>query len=139
MPEAFAVLSEEEKARIRHHLGYPQSDPVTNITLGIPAVTQTAFILEGQMQRVPESRMTICRTILGRLDVLDQLLFDSASMLAAERVDEITINLNQPNAIEAEYIRWVDRLADFFGAYKNPYSPRWGGGKRPLCGPVRNC
>jgi hypothetical protein len=138
--EAFAVLSNEEKARIRHHFGYPQSDPVTDIQLGVPALTQTAFILEGQMNRVPESRMTIARMLLGRLDTLENALFESATMLAAEKVDEITINLDQPNALEREYVRWLGRLEDFFGANRNPYSNRWSGtGVLPLNIPRARC
>lgn len=140
MAENFAILSEEEKARIRAHLGYPQSEAVTNIALGIPALTQVAFVLEGQMNRVPESRMMIARTLLGRLDLIEQRLFESVDYLAAEKVDEIVINIEQPNHLEREYIRWVDRLADFFGAVKNPYSDRWtGAGKQPLNVRVSHC
>jgi len=138
--EAFAQLSEPEKSRIRHHLGYPQTDRVTDIQLGIPALTQTAFLLEGAMNRVPESRMQLARKMLGILDSIEMKLVEATDYLVAEKVDEIVINLDQPDMLEKEYIRWVDRLADFFACVKNPYSPRWGGaGKMPLSIPMRNC
>jgi hypothetical protein len=132
VPENPAQLSEEEKARIRAHLGYPQTNPVTDIQLGVPALTQTAFLLEGAMTRVPESRMVICRKYLGILDDLEMQLVEAQRRLRAKKVGDIELNPEECQQLEIEYIRWVDRMADFFACTKNPYSPRWGGGKQPL-------
>lgn len=137
MPEVFAPLSDEEKGRIRHHLGYSQPSAVANIQLGIPALTQTSFLLEANMNRIPDTVVGIIRAGLSRLDQLEVKLFDTAFGLDAEKVDEIVINLDQPNHVEREYVRWVDRLADDLACVKNPYSVRWmGTGRSPLSVPV---
>jgi hypothetical protein len=90
------------------------------------------------MDRVPESQAQIVRKLIGVMDGLDQQLLDAQQYLVAGKLGEIEINLEVCNALEGEYTRWAQRLADALGAIVNPYSVRFYGGKQPLVVRVRH-
>lgn len=138
MADPETIFSEEEKARVRYHMGYLNTDPVLTITLGVPSLTQPAFILEGALNRLPQSRAQILRMLLGRLDTLDNDIFESRRRLKVRKVDEIEMNPTEPDDLEREYVRQAKRMSDFLGAPLNPYSTRWLAGRQPLSIPVRN-
>jgi hypothetical protein len=133
-----AVFSLEEKGRVLYHLGYLLQNPVLTLSLGVPALTQPAFLAASAMDRVPESQAQIVRKLIGVMDGLDQQLLDAQQYLVAGKLGEIEINLEVCNALEGEYTRWAQRLADALGAIVNPYSVRFYGGKQPLVVRVRH-
>ncbi|MCH7584457.1 MAG: type I restriction endonuclease subunit R [Acidobacteria bacterium] len=49
-------LQEADRARVRHHLGYLNVEPVSSIQLGFPAASQPQFLVEIAMDRIiPEA------------------------------------------------------------------------------------
>lgn len=132
-----AVLSEEEKARVRYHLGYPQTDPISSIQLGVPGAGQPQFLVEGQLERIPESAIGIIRGIIARCDSTDQRILESQERLAAKSVDEVDLNPDEPNLLRQEYRFWVQKLADNIGAPINAYASAFqAGGRASLNIPV---
>lgn len=130
--ENSAVFSLEEIGRALYHTGYTIQNPVLTMSLGIPALTQPAFLVYGAMTRVPESQKQVVQMLLGRLDVLDNEIFEARAYLTAEKLGEMTINLEVCNNLEREYTRQASRLADILGCILSPYSDRWNYGKQAL-------
>lgn len=120
-----ATLTEDEKARIRHHCGYPLISPVSSIQLGVPAASQPMFLLEHAMNLIPETAVGIIRNYVAILDTIEQRLIDSQTRFSAEKLGEITLRADEPERIEAEYTRWAKRLADDLGCPLNPFSDRF--------------
>jgi hypothetical protein len=127
-----AVLTEEEKARIRYHLGYPQTDPVASIQLGVPRASQPMFLVEGQMNRIPESAIALVRRCTAFCDATELRILESQERLAARSVDEVDMNPTEPDDLRKEYRFWVQRLADVLGAPINPYAAAFTAGASPL-------
>jgi hypothetical protein len=135
--EASTVFSLEEKARVRYHLGYLNIQPVLSIQLGVPAVSQTGFLVEAALDRVPVSQAGFVRRLLSTLDMTEARMIEAQERLAATRLGEITLNPDEIEKLEIEHTRWARRLGDFLGCPINPYSSDpASAGKRPLSGPV---
>lgn len=133
-----AILTEEEKARIRHHLGYIQTNPVSSIQLGVPRASQAQFLVETAMNTVPDTAIGLIRKYVAVLDKIEDRLIDAPTRFEAEKLGEITLNKDEPDMLEREYRRWAQRLADDLGVPLNTYSERFrtGGGSMPLNVPV---
>lgn len=131
-----AILTEEEKARIRYHLGYPQTDPVASIQLGVPRASQPMFLVEGQMNRIPDSAIALVRRCVANCDATDQRILECQERMAARRADEIDLNENEADMLRKEYRFWVQRLADILGAPINPFAAAFTAGASPLNVPV---
>jgi hypothetical protein len=134
---ALATLTEEEKARIRHHFGVPQTYPISDIQLGVPAAAQPMFILERQMNVIPNSAIAIIREDVAKCDTTEAELFQAQRRLKAKSVDSVDLNPDECDQRRAEYRYWVTKLGDDLGAPINAFSAafRTGGGM-PLNIPV---
>lgn len=135
-----AVLQEEEKVRIRHHLGYLQPNPVTTIQLGFPRASQPQFLVESAMNNIPEAAIGLIRKYVAYLDNIEDRLIGSLDRLQATRLAEITLNPDEQDKLEKEYYRWAMRLADDLGVPLNVYSERFrrGASGATLSVPVHN-
>jgi hypothetical protein len=134
---ANAVLTEEEKARIRYHGGYLQIFPASAIILGVPAATQPAFLVESAMEHIPESAIAIIRTLVARCDATEANIFGSQTRMVAKSVDEIDLNPDEADQLRGEYRYWVQKLYDNLGAPINAYASAFqSGGRPPLNIPV---
>jgi hypothetical protein len=136
MPSAVALLSEEEKDRILHHLGYVLTDPVASIQLGVPRASQPMFLVLSQFNRIPDHAVGLIRKYLAILDRIEDLLVDAMDRFAAKELGEITLRDNETDMLENEYARWARRLADDLGVPLNPFAARLWGGKASLSIPV---
>lgn len=122
---------------MRYHLGYLIADPVLTIQLGVPAVSQTGFLIEAAMDRIPASAAGMIRRMLGVLDGIEEKMLEAVDRLAARELGEITLNPDEPDALEKEHDRWARRLANLLGVPLNPFSlSPLEAGKRSLSGPV---
>ena len=131
-----AVLTEEEKARIRYHFGYPQTDPVASIQLGVPSASQPMFLLELQMNRIPDTAVALIRSCVARCDATEQRILECQERMAAKSIDEIDLNGNEATMLRTEYRYWVQKLADNLGAPINAFASAWQAGAQPLNVPM---
>ena len=118
----FVTFAEEEKARIRYHCGYLQSDPVLSALLGLKGLAQPQFLLEGQMGTFPETAVSLVRMLVGRCDQTEQQMFEAQERLAVKSVERIDMNENEIDELTERYRYWVLKLAEQFGAPVNAYS-----------------
>ena len=119
---AYAVLTEEEKNRIRYHGGYLLTDPAAAIVLGVPAAAQPAFIVEQQMNRIPESAIAIIRNLIAKCDITEQNILLAQTRMVARSVDEVDLNPDEADQLRKEYRHWIGRLYGALGGPTNAYS-----------------
>lgn len=128
-----AVLTEEEKARIRYHLGYLQVMPASAIILGIPAASQPAFLVEQAMEHIPDNAIAIIRNLVAKCDITENNIMLAQTRMVARSVDEIDLNPDEADQLRGEYRYWVQKLSDNLGAPINAYASAFqSGGRMPL-------
>lgn len=131
------VFTDEEKARIRHHTGYPEVQVAASIQFGIPRPAQMAFMLEPAMENLMPVAAPRVRSILTILDNLEQQMVDAQPYLVADQLEELHLAGSGDSKgrlitdrLEAEYRRWAGRLVDIFGVPLYPFSERFSTGAR---------
>ena len=121
-------LTEDEKVKIRHHLGYLNVAEAQTFVLGTPAAVETQFLVEGAMNRVKDSALVQVRRHIQILDTIEQQKVDDLELLAVNKVGEIDIRPDEQQALDGQYLRWQASLANLLGIYPNPWDKRNAGG-----------
>jgi len=135
--EPSVVFSQEEKTRIKYHLGYQVLQLAQSISLGVPAATQTSFMVDSVLEHTPVSAAGIVRMLLGRLDAIDARLTEVLGQVRVSQVDSIKLNPTAGDDLERERTRWVNRLANVLGVVPNPYAQDLpGAGRSSMARPV---
>ena len=121
------ILTDEQKARIRYHLGYLGVAEAFTFVLGTPASVETQFIVEGAMKRLlPETLVLVVRC-LDRCDATEQQFFDDQENLAVDKVGNIELRADEGEQLMSaggRYDYWRRALANCFGISPNPYDKR---------------
>jgi hypothetical protein len=126
-------LTDQEKERVRYHLGFMQVQPAASIQLGLPAATQTSFLIENAMNNLLPAAVPRVQRILQTLDGIEGKLVEAQDRLAASQLGDLVLRgseqgQTETDLLEREYRRWTGRLADIFGCHRYPYSERSQGG-----------
>lgn len=125
------MLTEEEKERVRYHLGYMETSFAASLQFGLPRPVQTIFIVEQAMNLlVNPFAVDRVRRVLWTLDDIEQKLQSALCTLVAEQLGDLKLRgaepgRTHPDLLEREYIRWARRLADILGVPLYPYSDRF--------------
>jgi len=119
-----APLTDDEKSRVRYHMGYPEVRAAATFALGMPATVETAFLIELALNQLTDQGRARCRYILSVLDSLDAQMVDNAENLAAEAVGDIKINLREQKHLNYKYDRWVASLSNLLTVPRNPFDQR---------------
>lgn len=119
------VLTDEEKERTRHHLGYPQVQPAASVQWGIPRPIQTAFLVESAMNNIIPAAEPRVREMLCTLDGIETKLIEAQDYLVAQKLEDITLRDGHPDLLEREYQRWAGRLADLLGVPLYAFSTKF--------------
>ncbi len=127
-------LTVDEKARVAHHLGFPNLSELSTFQLGIPAATeQNSQLLraigatDGDPGLVVESRLPQLRKILCALDRLEGTQLAMADDAAVEQVGNIRLRRPDDAGVSGTYDYWLSRLEDYLGVPRNPFSRATGG------------
>lgn len=118
------MITEDEKAKIRHHLGYPALAQNTQIGLGFPAAGHTMFILETAMNEVRPSGLAMVRRSLNECECIEAQLSQSRRQrLQTAAVESIVFRgRDELSDLEDQYNLWTGKLADNLGCTKQPFS-----------------
>lgn len=119
------AFTDEEKQRIRYHLGYMSVQSAASLTYGMPKPQQTLFLVESAMNLILPVAEEKVRSILNVLDTIECRLIDAQTRMAATQVDNLTMRRDETDALEGEYRRWANRLADLMGVPLYAYSLRF--------------
>ncbi len=125
-------LTDVERMSVREKLGYPAVTSTASIQFGVPALSQTNFLVENNTTKLLESALPRVRSILQKMDDIEQKLTDAQDRLAATALEDLKLRDNEPDLLEAEYRRWGYRLSDIVGAPIYPYSRRYMGGSNSI-------
>lgn len=123
------AFTENEKARIYHHLGYANWRALAqSIQLGYPMASQPFFLVQDSLNRIdPASEATVRRDLCQCEDIENQMI-DARSRLKALSIGEMKLNPGETAALLGHLELWQQRLADDLGVQKNPYSQQeWRG------------
>lgn len=125
-------LTEEERARVRYHLGYLNVEPVSAMTLGYPAAQQAGFLVENSMDRILVAAVPKLRQCLCALDSIECQQAEAPGRLKAMAAGEVTLRTGndrtEGDILVDEYHRWAQKLADMLGVELNKFSERFRGG-----------
>jgi hypothetical protein len=120
-------FTQEEKVRIRHHMGYLNVDAVQTFVLGSPAGVETQFIIEGAMNRVLPEALSLVRNMLAKCDSVEAQMLDNQELLAVMAVGEISVRQDEFQALQHRYHYWRNGLANALGCYTNSFDKRFEG------------
>lgn len=120
-----AALTDDEKARVRYHLGYPLLTTAASVQFGQPALTQTSFMVDNALSRITEPGLNYIRSMVKTMDDIEVKLIEAQDRLAAERLEDLYLRKDEVDVLESEYRRWGYRLAETIGAPIYPYSKRY--------------
>lgn len=123
------MLTDDEKGRIRHHLGYGETNAVTTFSVGgVAQPFEATWIIEAQMNKVrPEAEPRV-RKFLDQLDAYEDNMDSAMTNVEAVKVGSIEINLNVLRDMEMFYLRVRGSLATLLQVQANPYDRRYGSG-----------
>lgn len=127
-PGDAAVLTEEDKSRIRMHMGYPDVRAAASFTVGFPATIETAFLIEKAMNEVRFGALPTLRRILDVLDSFDEIDVEDVEVHVASKVGEIEINNKEHQVIDSRYDKWLGRLENLLCVSRNPFDKRFASG-----------
>lgn len=118
------AISEQDKVRCRHHLGYVNVGSASTFSLGIPAGVQTQFTIEGAFAKVLPQAEELFRKHLDRLDAIEDQIVDDTENVAVNRVDEIELRPDELRQLINRYMYWQGALANLMGITPNPFDQR---------------
>lgn len=128
------MITDDEKVRARHHLGYLNVGSASTFVLGVPAAVQTQFMIEGAFSKILPAAEARFRKTLQFLDDIEEQIVENTENVAATGVDEINLNPNEFKDLLTRYRHWQGGLANMLGIVPNPFDQRpmlgagWGGG-----------
>lgn len=126
------ALTLEERARVRHHLGFPNIGNATVLALGFPAGGQPAFLLEAAMDQVLPEAEPKFREVLAQCECIEKQTQDARKRAQTASVGTVVLRAREEfDDMEDQYDLWTSKLVDVFGVNKNPFSKqhqRVGGG-----------
>lgn len=122
------AFTEEEKVRIRHHLGFLNVGAAQTFVLGTPAAVETQFLVEGAMNRVLPAAETMVRNLVARCDLVEQQVIENQELLAVTAVGEISVQEHEFEKLMQRYQYHRNALANALGIYANPFDKRFESG-----------
>lgn len=122
------ALTNQEKVKIRHHMGYLNVSSAQTFVFGIPAAVQTQFSIEGAMNFVLLEAEPEVRRHLRILDAIEEQNVNDLELLAVMEVGEIKVNPQELKVLfRQEYRKWQGSLGNLLGVTPNPFDQRFKG------------
>lgn len=119
-----AVITDQEKVRARHHLGYLGVESASTFALGVPAAMQTTFMIEGALVRIMPEAVDKFRELLCRLDAVESEVYCGMDLASVEKVDTIAIRSDRMQELAKYYRLARSALANLLGVPPNPFDMR---------------
>lgn len=119
-----STITEDEKVRGRHHMGYPNVDQVATFGLGIPAAFQTQFMIETGFNRVLPQAENKFRELLNTLDCIECEVMGGIDLASIDSVEDIKISEKRLPKLAQYYKIAQEALGNMLGVPPNPYDQR---------------
>ena len=115
-------FTDQEKVKIRHHLGYLNVAASATFVLGSPAAVETQFIIESAMNLVLVAAEPEVRRQLTILDCIEEQMNCDRELLAVNEVGEIKIRGTEMKELR-KYLLEEDQI-DIPAFLRNPMQKR---------------
>lgn len=120
-------LTQEERAKTRYYLGYPNLESRYILSLGLPMTYPTALLLEENMRSVLDTfSYTIMQGIIAKLDISRCKISAAQDRLAVTEIAyAVKINNKEINQLWREDYRLCQQLARLLAVpiYSHPWGP----------------
>lgn len=124
-----ATISEGDKVRARHVLGYLNVEQAQTFVLGMPAGVQTQFMIEGALNRVLPQSLDLLLRMLDYADGIECELFGGIDLASVSSIAEIKVNPDRRKELAGYYKNAQQSIANLLGIIPNPFDQRdWLGG-----------
>jgi hypothetical protein len=121
------ALTDSEKSRARHHLGYGEVMESQTFVMGIPAGVQTQFVIEGGLNRIMPSGEARFRKVLDSLNRVECRIEESTEDVEVESLGDIKVNAKAFQRLLERYRFWQGALANIMQVPPNPFDQRFSG------------
>jgi hypothetical protein len=118
------MLTLEEKAKIRHHMGYLNVQAAATFQLGIPAAVQTQFMIEGAWDKILPEAENMVRIFVCRLDDVEREVFGGMDLASVTKTGSIEVNPDRLKNLAKYYLIVRESLENLLGVPANPYDAR---------------
>jgi hypothetical protein len=118
------AITDDQKMRARHHLGYLNVQAAATFQLGIPAAVQTQFVIEGAWEKILPEAMNKFEVLLCRLDQIEEELYGGIDLASVTQVGSIQVNEKRFRELGRYYRHARDSLANLMGIVPNPFDQR---------------
>jgi len=118
-------LSEDEKVRVRYHLGYPMLSANPSLSLGVPIDTPLMTLLQRAFDIILPQAEPMIRRLIVICDQKDLEVSEASDRLSVAKAEGVEMRVDETDAREREYMRWVARLSDALHAPIYPFSERF--------------
>jgi len=118
------AISEQERSRIRHHLGYPSFSSLAQaIQLGYPAASQPLFLVDDSFNRLTQGGEDAVRRDLCECEAIEQQISQARTRFKASELGDLKVNHEEPNMLRRELTFWRQTLASDLMVVINPNAP----------------
>lgn len=118
------MLTNEEKARIRHHLGYLNVQAAATFQLGVPAALQTTFMIELAFTKVLPEAENMLKVFLCRLDDVEKQVFGNLDLAEIESTGAVKVDPKRLSKLAQTYKIAQEGMANLLGVPPNPFDMR---------------
>lgn len=119
-------FADNDKARIRYHLEYPNVARVTTSIGGVVRNSDAEFVLEAMMENIIELAQPLILRTLDILDGIELQMVEALARLQAAKADVVTLNPEEHSALQGQYSYWQGRLSKQLSVPVNPDTPEGG-------------
>lgn len=124
LPLGSAALTQEERARIRYHLGYPNVQAYATFALGTPQAFEGLFAIDSAFDKVNMYALPTVRELMAKCDETEQQMFEFQPDLEVSKVCDIELRSDAQQRLRDQYDWWRNALANQLGVYCNPFDKR---------------
>lgn len=115
-------LTDEEKIRIRAACGYMSVTDAYVMSMGIPSAQQTAYLIEGAMNRVQVAALALLRNYLGKYEAVEEQMFENTEAAVVESIGDIRINPKEFEQLrDQRLVYWRAKICNLLGVVPNPF------------------
>jgi hypothetical protein len=118
------MLTLEEKAKLRHHMGYLNVQEAATFVLGIPAGVQTQFMIELSWDKILPEAENLVKIMLCRLDDVEKEVYGGIDLASVTATGSIQVNPNRLRELGKYYVLAQQGIANLLGVMPNPYDMR---------------
>lgn len=118
------AVTEEDKNKARHHLGYLSVESAQTFNYGVPAAMQTTFMIEGALNRLLPVAYPKFLQLLQRCDAIEEEVFCGADLASMDQIDTLKIREDRLKELAKYYKIAQQGIANMLGVPPNPFDMR---------------